>query len=124
LPTDLPVSNCETLADPFSSLAEDPATRSTMRERARRLAAEHTWERVAAPLLAYCRSPYRTRPTDAADLDAPGLTDRLRAAWWRSPVRRAAGKLRRRLRGRQRGHPVSFPPSSSTGLDAASLARA
>ena len=98
----VPEADVEAVADALRRLAGDPAARSSMRERARRLAAEHTWERVAAPLLAYCRSPYRTRPTGAADLDAPGLSDRLRSAWWRSPVRRAAGKLRRRLRGRRR----------------------
>jgi len=95
----VPEADVRAVADALRRLATDPASRSAMRERARRLAADHTWERVALPLLEFCRSPYRTRPSGALDLDAPRLSHRLRAAWWRSPIRRAAGKIWRRLRG-------------------------
>jgi glycosyltransferase involved in cell wall biosynthesis len=98
----VPEADVEAVAGALRRLATDPAARSSMRERARRLAADHTWERVAAPLLDYCRSPYASRPAGALDPDALRLSHRLRAAWWRSPLRRAAGKIRRRLRGRRR----------------------
>ncbi len=98
----VPEADVRAVADALRRLATDPASRSAMRERARRLAADHTWERVALPLLEFCRSPYRTRPSGALDLDAPRLSHRLRAAWWRSPIRRAAGKIWRRLRGGRR----------------------
>ena len=97
----VPEGDVSAVADALRRLATDPGARSSMGERARRLAADHTWERVAVPLLEYCRSPYRNREAGALDLDAPGLSQRLRASWWRSPVRRAAGKIRRRLRGRR-----------------------
>jgi glycosyltransferase involved in cell wall biosynthesis len=96
----VPEADVDAVADALRRLSRDPAQRSLMRERARRLAAEHTWERAAAPLLDFCRSPYRTRPADA--MDVPRLSRRLREAWWRSPLRRAAGRMRRRLRGRRR----------------------
>jgi glycosyltransferase involved in cell wall biosynthesis len=96
----VPEADVDAVAEALRRLARDPAARSSMRERARRLAAEHTWERAAAPLVEFCRAPYRTRPARA--IDPPGLSNRLRAAWWRSPVRRAAGKIRRRLRRRNR----------------------
>jgi glycosyltransferase involved in cell wall biosynthesis len=98
----VPEADVEGVAEALRRLARDPAARSSMRERARRLAAEHTWERAAAALVEFCRAPYRTRPAGVLDPGQPGLSSRLRAAWWRSPIRRAAGKIRRRLRRRNR----------------------
>lgn len=98
----VPEADVQAVSDALRQLARDPARRSSMRESARRLAANHTWDRVAAPLVDFCRSPSASRPAGALDLNAPRLSHRLRAAWWRSPVRRAAGKIRRRLKARRR----------------------
>jgi glycosyltransferase involved in cell wall biosynthesis len=51
-------------ADPESVAAAmrealDPESQAAMRGRLARLAARHTWEQVAAPLLAYCAAPRR-----------------------------------------------------------------
>jgi glycosyltransferase involved in cell wall biosynthesis len=98
----VPEADVEGVAEALRRLARDPAARSSMRERARRLAAEHTWERAAAALVEFCRAPYRTRPAGVLDPGQPGLSSRLRAEWWRSPIRRAAGTIRRRGRRRNR----------------------
>jgi glycosyltransferase involved in cell wall biosynthesis len=97
----VPQADVAAVTDALRQLAGDPARRAAMRERSRALTAEHTWERVAEPLLAFCRSPYRTAPAGNLRLDNPGMAQRLRGIWWRSPIRRAAGRLRRRLRARR-----------------------
>jgi glycosyltransferase involved in cell wall biosynthesis len=51
----------EGTAGALIALLGDEAERRACAERARALAAEYTWERVAAPLLQFCREPPRTR---------------------------------------------------------------
>jgi len=97
----VPQADVAGVSDALRQLAGDPARRAAMRERGRALAAQHTWERVAAPLLAYCQSPYQTVPAGNLRLDSAGMAQWLRGIWWHSPVRRAAGRIRRRLRAQR-----------------------
>ena len=71
-------------------LASDPPGRAAAGARARELAERLTWERAAAPLLAYCADP-----VPAADLAAGGL---LAPAGDGPLSRRRLGALARRLR--------------------------
>jgi glycosyltransferase involved in cell wall biosynthesis len=96
----VPQGDVAAVAQALRRLARDPAQRTAMGERSRALAADHTWERVAAPLLAFCRAPYRSAPAGALRRDG-GLMQQLRETWWRSPIRRVAGRVRRRLRARR-----------------------
>jgi glycosyltransferase involved in cell wall biosynthesis len=86
----------------FSALAKDPERRRSMRTRALELAAEHTWQAAAEPLLAYCRAPRKSQPGRSTVPGGAQLPDRLRAAWQRSWMRRTASRIRRRARGRRR----------------------
>lgn len=80
------------------SLARDPGRRQQMRGCAKELAARHTWPLAAEPLAAYCRRPRQSRAKSSIDPNDGTWRPRLHALWQRSKVRRAAGKLRRRLR--------------------------
>ncbi len=95
------------LADILLELARDPARRKRMRAIAQGMSKAYTWDRVAAPLLAYCEHPYRS-----ADAGMPGLVYpriRLRGyrralAIWRqegtrSVVARASRRIARRIPG-------------------------
>jgi glycosyltransferase involved in cell wall biosynthesis len=65
----------EGLTQAILTLASDPALRSEIRARLSRFAPDFCWERVAAPLLAYCEHPYRTRRIPAwRRLTTPFLT--------------------------------------------------
>jgi glycosyltransferase involved in cell wall biosynthesis len=55
------------------ALLGDQAERRNCAERARWLAAEYTWERVAAPLLDFCRDPRRTTNQRPTTNDQPAL---------------------------------------------------
>lgn len=67
-------------AEALRALLRDPALREGCAGRARTLATEFAWERVAAPLLDFCRAPLRTR---AAPAPRHGLPER---ASDRSPI--------------------------------------
>ena len=96
--------NVDAVAAAFRALARDPDRRRSMREQSLRLAAKHTWDRAAEPLLAYCRAPHRGHHGRSLELGPERLPDRLRAAWQRSWMRRTASRIRRRLKGRPRRH--------------------
>jgi glycosyltransferase involved in cell wall biosynthesis len=70
----------------LAALLDDEAKRRACGERARALAAEFTWGRVAEPLLAYCRAPVRTAARAPAapaghDQAASAALARLDALW-------------------------------------------
>jgi hypothetical protein len=58
------------------ALGLDPKRRSRMREQARLLAASYTWQRVATPLVTYCRDPWH-----AADAHRPGIVHPRMRRW-------------------------------------------
>ncbi len=97
----VPEHDVEALAAALRRIVPDEALRTRMRERARQLAAAHTWQRAAQPLLAYCRAPYGTVAGRAPGAPRP-LTPRLKAALRGTPVERVARGLRRRLKGPKR----------------------
>lgn len=89
----------EGVAAALTALADDADERRTCGERARVLSAEYTWDKVAAPLLDYCRNPRRTAPrsaptppsataADAALREAVGQLD---ALWRITPQPLASG---------------------------------
>jgi hypothetical protein len=80
-----------------------------MRTRARALAATHTWERAAEPLLAFCRDPWVAPDTGMPGLFHPRVPGRntLRRAVdvWRTggltlATKKVLKRLERRLRER------------------------
>jgi glycosyltransferase involved in cell wall biosynthesis len=64
----VPEGGLDAVVEALRGLAADPDRRAKMRVRSRALAAAHTWERAAEPLLAYCRDPWV-----APDSGMPGL---------------------------------------------------
>jgi len=70
------------------SMASSPETRQEMRNRLQRLAPQFHWERIAGPLLDYCRQPYHTdRASDFRGKLVPFLTAgfegfRRFRSWW------------------------------------------
>jgi glycosyltransferase involved in cell wall biosynthesis len=82
-------------------LTTEAGLAAEMRARARSLAAQYAWQRVAAPLLLYCRAPYRSRPgrlPSATGLLGGRLKAPLRGTWVERLVRRLrrqAERLRR-----------------------------
>lgn len=99
----VPEGDLGAVVDALRALARDPDRRQEMHARALELARQHTWEAAARPLVAYCRVPRRDQRRTAPGLDPPRGWPQLRAAWQRSPVRRAAARVRRRLRRFRRG---------------------
>jgi glycosyltransferase involved in cell wall biosynthesis len=94
--------NVGEVGEALRQLARDAPRRRAMRERARVLAADHTWQRAAMPLLEYCRAPHAGlvgRPAEGARSRWAELRD----AWRRSRVRQTAGRIRRRLERQRRG---------------------
>jgi GT2 family glycosyltransferase len=62
----VPAGDVEALEEALFHLLDDEAAAAACRERLAEVAPDHTWSRVLAPLLAFCRAPRR-----AADLAAP-----------------------------------------------------
>jgi hypothetical protein len=87
----------------LSRYLEDEGLRSEARAQALKMAAELTWDRQLAPLLAYCRAPWRApKPAaPAAGAQRAGylarrLLDYARAGEWRVARNRIKTVLRRR----------------------------
>jgi len=64
----VPEGNLDAVVEALRGLARNADRRTKMRAQARALAATHTWERAAEPLLAFCRDPWV-----APDSEMPGL---------------------------------------------------
>ncbi|HWG93148.1 MAG TPA: glycosyltransferase family 4 protein [Mycobacteriales bacterium] len=90
----------------------DPERNAACRARVREVAVDHTWSRTLQPLVEFCRAPRhaadRSRPVPdpagmlaeperTATSDARLLVEYLRAGGPREVVRRAGGRVRRRL---------------------------
>jgi glycosyltransferase involved in cell wall biosynthesis len=90
------------VVEALRTLARDPARRQAMHEQARRVAERHSWQRAAAPLLEFCGSPRQAPIAPAPILEPLQPLARIRAAWWGGPIRRAASRLRRRLKPKGR----------------------
>jgi glycosyltransferase involved in cell wall biosynthesis len=102
----IPVANGDVdgMRRAIRELATDATRRQGMAARAQQLAAQFTWPKVAAPLVNYCRQPWR-----AADRDRAILRPRIRQRPWHrvaavyrregpaGVVRRIAGRARKRL---------------------------
>jgi glycosyltransferase involved in cell wall biosynthesis len=84
------------VAAALAALLDDAEERRACAERARALAAEFTWERVAAPLLNYCRAPLRTAarlpvPPDGQEQLASAALSRLDELWRVQPQPLSSG---------------------------------
>jgi glycosyltransferase involved in cell wall biosynthesis len=71
--------NVSGLADALNALLDEADARGTRRAAFREVAGRFTWERVARPLLDYCRQPRRTRDT-AGTIPDEGLLSELARA--------------------------------------------
>jgi len=70
------------LAEALRRLVTDADLRDRCRAGSHELARQLSWERVAAPLNEFCRSPRRTRPAGAGvSIAAPSRSALLRRAW-------------------------------------------
>lgn len=67
----VPPDDVDALVAALSELLDDPARRHAYGERAQILAANYTWEQVAAPLLDYCRAPRRTAARTSQPIASP-----------------------------------------------------
>jgi len=77
----VPPDDVATLAATLAELVDRPDERRAYGEHARALAVEYTWERVAAPLLDFCRSPRRSAPrVSSTPAGAPTADAALREA--------------------------------------------
>jgi glycosyltransferase involved in cell wall biosynthesis len=114
----VPDGDIAVVAATLKQLALEPNRRREMRERARTLAADCTWERVARPLLTYCANPHRAADAGRDDvrfprLEGPGAFDLALAAYRHQGLpgvtrrgarilKRRAGTVQARLRGGMR----------------------
>ncbi len=57
-----PIGDAPALADALAALMDAPDERARLATRAHTLAATYTWERVAAPLVAFCEHPVKGAP--------------------------------------------------------------
>jgi glycosyltransferase involved in cell wall biosynthesis len=98
----VPEGEMDTVVEALRGLARDPDRRAKMRARALALAATHTWERAAQPLLAFCRDPWVAADAEMPGLYHPRVSGRntlLRAVdvWRTGGLTLAAKKVARRL---------------------------
>jgi glycosyltransferase involved in cell wall biosynthesis len=105
----VPEGDLNTVVEALRGLAQDADRRGKMRTRARALAATHTWERAAEPLLAFCRDPWVAPDSGMPGLFHPRVPGRntLRRAVevWRTggltlATKKVLKRLERRLRER------------------------
>ena len=91
-----PPDDVEGVAAQLAALLDDADERRACGDRARALAKEFTWERVAEPLLAYCRAPVLTaaRLPAALSAEAQGASEalaRLDGLWQVQPQPLSSG---------------------------------
>jgi glycosyltransferase involved in cell wall biosynthesis len=107
----VPPEDPAALADALRGVL-DPERNAACRARVREVAVHHTWSRTLAPLVEFCRAPQQAadrrrpvpdpagmlaEPERTASSDARLLVEYLRAGGPREVVRRAGGRVRRRL---------------------------
>jgi hypothetical protein len=108
----VPPGDVEALEEALFRLLDDEAAAAECRRRLAEVVPSHTWSRVLAPLLAFCRAPKR-----AADLASPvgygNMTELAEAVTGRGGIRKDVALAREYLRA---GGPVEVARRASKRL--------